>query len=205
MILVSGWFATREQRRKGDRGWTLPLLRDHDKGELPSLAKFQLLLWTGIASFAVLWVSFVRLFSGLDALMPLLPTNLLGIVGIGIITTPISGKQSESYADIRRGLLGTEAQPTEFARIELALKNQWSSMLLELKNGKYVSSLTRLQMFLWTVTGVTIYALVLLGAMSGTAIVTATETVSIPDLDEIFVALMGLSQVGFVAGKTVKV
>lgn len=206
VVFIGGWFATREQRKTGDHGWILPLLRDHDKGGLPSLSKFQLLLWTAIASFAVLWVSFVRLFSGLDALMPQLPTNLLGIVGIGIITTPISVKQSEIlYVEGRKKLIGAPNVETVFEKREKELKDQWSSMLLELKNGKYVSSLTRLQMFLWTITGVTIYALVLLGTMSGTAILTATETLSIPDLDEVFVGLMGLSQVGFVAGKAAKV
>ena len=60
-------------------------------------------------------------------------------------------------------------------------------------------------MLLWTLTGVTIYALILLGTMSGTAVLTATETLSLPDLDEVFVALMGLSQVGFIGGKAASI
>ncbi len=200
-ILVVGWLFGEEKGAKR-RMWILPLLRDHDKEGLPSLAKFQLLLWTAIVSFAVLWVVFIRLSSGVDALFPQFPTNLLGIVGIGIITTPVAGHESTArYPRLLAtpGLRGDRPQKPE------DLKYQWRSMLLELKvvNNQvtYVPSLTRLQMLLWTLVGVTTYALVLYTFMTGAAVVAATETLSVPDLDQVFLALMGISQVGFIGGK----
>ncbi len=216
VFIVGGLVGEKEEKSR--RKWILPLLRDHDKEGLPSLAKFQLLLWTGIVSFAVLWVAFVRLFSGADALFPQLPTTLLGIVGVGIIATPVSGHESTMrYVPLMAKFKETRSRTQEVQ----TLRNRWRSMLLEPRpvaptpaaapnpppnpasnpELKYVPSLTRLQMLLWTLVGVTIYALVLLSFMLGPAVVAATETLSVPDLDQIFLALMGISQVGFIGGK----
>ena len=194
-ILITTLFlirlATKHVEQEGEkRRFLLALLKD--SGGWPSLAVFQLVLWGAIVAFAVLWVSSVRLVSGLNVLMPEIPANLLAILLISVGVTPGSAYMSNKKY--------TWKPSSDDAKH----KNHWHSMLQEkASDGKYYPSPTRVQMLLWTVVAVIIYFISLVATMSSAETLMAIEGLSLPDLDEVFLVLMGLSQTGYLGGKAV--
>jgi len=155
-----------------------------DGSGFPSLARFQFLFWTIIIMYAVLSVFFTRLFMGNPEIPIDIPENLLILMGISIavpfVSMPLSGIK---YGD-RRPSKGT---------IDDADRRSLSTMLME--NGKITVS--RFQMFAWTWISIIVY----LGYFFSHILTSDVNELSVPDIPQIFVFLMGLTQAGYVGTK----
>ncbi|MBV9179016.1 MAG: hypothetical protein JO297_18455 [Nitrososphaeraceae archaeon] len=156
-----------------------------DIGGFPSLARFQFLLWTSIVMFTLLGVYFIRLLMGSMMFPTAIPVNLLIILGISvavpIISNPIS---SIKYGDRRP--VGQMLNDSNRRRL--------STMLME--NEK--PSLFRFQMFAWTIISIIVF----LGYFfSTTTFINDINKLGVPDVPDIFVYIIGISQVAYIAGK----
>jgi hypothetical protein len=157
-----------------------------DGSGFPSLARFQFLLWTFIVLFAVLGVLLIRLFMGISEIPNDIPENLLILTGISIavpfVSNPISGIK---YGE-RKPPMGT---------LRDVDRRRLATMLME--NEK--PTVSRFQMFAWTIISIIIY----LGFFFSQTIVLLNNVneLVVPDIPQVFVYLMGLSQAGYVGVK----
>jgi hypothetical protein len=124
-------------------------------------------------------------------------------LGISAVVPAASlGLNPIKYGAIYKASIGAVPSATSKDPAErfAALDKGWSSILLE--GGS--SSVTRLQMFVWTWIGIFIYLTVFLGALY-TLTLSSSSTqlneVRLPDVDPTLAVLMGISQGSFVAGK----
>jgi len=187
IVASTVWLLRKNKTRKF---YFLDLARDVDG--YPSLARFQFLSWTITILFTILSISLTRLMVGAE-LIPLdkLPSNLIALMGISVSVTPASayisklkyGEPSISGQELTNEQLKTERKTLPFA-----------GMLFE--SGR--PSLTRFQMFSWTIISITIF----LGKLGSIFVLKRTITeFTIPDIETIMVLLMGLSQGAYVGGK----
>jgi hypothetical protein len=152
----------------------------------PSLARFQFLLWTFVTSFSVTSVFFIRMFMGTPQLPNDIPQNLLILTGISIAVPFVSNPLSTAKYGARKPT-ATTLQPTDRRRL--------ATMLME--NEKITVS--RFQMFLWTWISIIIY-LAYFFSQTTFLLVDANKLI-VPDIPQIFVYLMGLSQAGYIGNK----
>ena len=182
--IVSGIFIFVNYSLKGSNMKFGDIIRDG--GGFPSLARFQFLLWTFIVLFAVLGVLLIRLFMGISEIPNDIPENLLILTGISIavpfVSNPISGIK-----------YGERKPPTGTLRD--VHRRRLATMLME--NDK--PTVSRFQMFAWTIISIIVY----LGFFFSQTIflLTAVNELEVPDIPQIFVYLMGLSQAGYVGVK----
>jgi hypothetical protein len=158
-----------------------------------SLSIFQFFIWTLVIIYAILVIYLVRLFSGVSDLhsfgIPINVIILMGIsIGVPIITGLTSSRHRQTYTqyadetidsmqnDVPRQAAGTADRRSGFAE-----------MLKE--NGK--PSLSRFQMFILTWISITVYLFVFFSKVFEAP--ENPQNLSIPDIDPIFVVLMGLS------------
>jgi hypothetical protein len=148
----------------------------------PSLARFQLLVWTFVIVFAFLVVSFVRILSGVPP-PTTLPPYILTLLGINAGSTVISYGQSggKYYPNLT---VAPQEPPQPL-----------STMLEE--NSQF--SVTRFQMLSWTLVAVLIF----LGAFFTTManLPSPLTQLDIPDVSSTLVALTGISQGAYLTGK----
>ena len=156
-----------------------------DGSGFPSLARFQFLLWTLIVTFAVLSVSFIRLFMGIPGIPNDIPENLLILMGISVAVPFVSIPLSSIKYGNRR--------PTTIGTITEQDRRSLKTMLME--NDKITVS--RFQMFAWTWISIIIY----LGFFFLETVSNDVNTLVVPDIPQIFVYLMGLTQVGYLGTK----
>jgi hypothetical protein len=147
----------------------------------PSLAKFQLLLWTIIVTFAFFGIYLTRIFEGVLTPPPMIPTNLLTLMGISVIV-PALNKKASAY---RYGIAHPPA-PDGTKTVSMLQENN-------------TLELTRLQMFSWTLVSITIYLLLLYSTVVSK--MGDAQNLILPDIDGTLVVLMGLSQAGYLGGK----
>jgi hypothetical protein len=157
-----------------------------DGNGFPSLARFQFLLWTFVALFSVMGVFLIRLFMGIPGIVNEIPENLLILTGISLAVPIVSSPISSMKYGERKPPTGTL---TDTDRRRLA------TMLME--NEKITVS--RFQMFAWTIISIIVY----LGFFFSETIVLLDDVneLEVPDIPQVFVYLMGLSQVGYVGVK----
>ena len=157
-----------------------------DGSGFPSLARFQFLLWTFILMFAVLSVYFIRLFMGTPQLPNDLPTNLLILTGISVAVPFVSNPISTIKYGGTKPASGT---------LKEGDRRRLATMLME--NEK--PTVSRFQMFAWTIISIIIY----LGFFFSTTtfLLDDVNALSVPDIPQIFVVLMGLSQTAYVGNK----
>ena len=136
--------------------------------------------------FAVLGIFLIRLFNGISEIPSEIPENLLILTGISVavpyVSNPISGMK---YGE-RRPPTGTL---TDLDSRRLA------TMLME--NEK--PTVSRFQMFAWTIISIIVY----LGFFFSQKILLLNEVneLVVPDIPQVFVYLMGLSQAGYIGVK----
>jgi hypothetical protein len=182
--IVSGIFIFVNYSLKGSNMKFGDIIRDGSG--FPSLARFQFLLWTFIVLFAVLGVLLIRLFMGISEIPNDIPENLLILTGISVavpfVSNPISGIK-----------YGERKPPTGTLRDED--RRRLATMLME--NDK--PTVSRFQMFAWTIISIIVY----LGFFFSQTIFLLTDVneLEFPDIPQIFVYLMGLSQAGYVGVK----
>jgi hypothetical protein len=167
-----------------------------DDNWYPSLAIFQFLLWTGIVLFSYLWISLISLFTGTGFLTDI-PYNLILVMGISAAVPVIGAVVSEvKYGETTPpSIATTKSVPSDQLRRKLP---GFKTMLME--NGKI--TLPRFQMFAWTWIGIIAYLGLLFWEVGGK--LGYLENISLPELPILFVSLMGLSQVTYLAAKSVK-
>lgn len=164
-----------------------------DSAGYPSLARFQFLVWTMVVIFSFATVSLIRLYGGVLDIPGEIPENLLTLMGISVAVTPVSAYvSSKKYGEtIYEELTNEQIQKEK-------RKKKWEGMLLE----NHRPSLTRFQMFSWTILSVFLYLSLFLTSMRALD-ENAIRTFVLPDVDFTLVMLMGLSQGAYVGGKFV--
>ena len=151
----------------------------------PSLALFQFFLWTIVILFAFTLVSFLRGFAG-DLNQVAVPNNLLILMGLSVATPVVSTAiSSTKYPNTTTSFGPPKKLPG------------YSSMLQE--NDK--PSLTRFQMFLWTGVSILFFLFHLFSNIA--ASLDNVDKLSLPNVDDLMVALMGISQGAYIGGKIV--
>jgi hypothetical protein len=169
---------------------------------VPSLSLFQFLLWTIVISFSYIWISAISIYSGDLRFSTEIPPNLYLLLGISVAVPLISVGYTKSaynpYTPARA--------PEKLPPFGMMLKNK----------GKI--ALNRFQMFLWTIVSIVLYLSIVVGTVTGMAVIgndtggvnaTADESgamapvPSLPDIDPTLVYLMGLSQAGYLGGRLV--
>lgn len=154
-----------------------------------SLANFQFFVWTLVFIFALTTIYFVRLFNGNFNSIENIPPQLLLLMGISVAVTPISGAISE--------IKYPEKQEAAVAAGDDKSKS-FAGMLME--GG--MPSITRYQMFAWTLISALIYLFIVYSTLFNTNLKDTTNLI-LPDIDTTLVFLMGLSQAGYIGGKFV--
>jgi len=144
----------------------------------PSLALVQFLCWTLVVIFCFTTVSLIRYLGGVLDIPGNIPENLLILMGLSVTVTPIS-----AYISIKK--YGEPGKP-----------GGWESMLLENEQ----PSLSRFQMFSWTILSIFLYLLLFFSTLKELDI-TKLQDLFLPDIDSTLVWLMGLSQGAYVGGK----
>ena len=156
-----------------------------DENWYPSLALFQFLLWTFIIVFAFLGIYLTRIFGGYSGIPVEIPVNLLLVMGISVSVPIITSKASN-----------IKYKSSTISRERPDPPHPLSGMLKE--NDKI--TLTRFQMFSWTWIGIMVYLFILFSTVVTTDNITK---LGLPDLPNVFVVLMGISQGSYLGGKFV--
>ena len=185
IAIVSGIFIFVAYSLKGRGMKFSDIIRDG--GGFPSLARFQFLAWTFILMFVVLSVYFIRLFMGTPVLPEGIPANLLILTGISIAVPFVSNPLSSMKYGDRKPTNGT---------MKVSDRRRLATMLME--NEKVTVS--RFQMFAWTVISIIIYLVFFFSKT--TFLLTDVNGLTVPDIPQIFVYVMGLSQAAYVGNKS---
>jgi hypothetical protein len=156
---------------------------------VPSLSLFQFFAWTIVIAFSFFGIYLLRIFEG--EFFPFIenfgnfPSNLLLLMGISVAVPIISIGYTRKEYEI------PEERPQKLPPF---------SMMFQQK-GRI--TLNRFQMFLWTWIGIIIYLMIVFGTVSEAIVTSNITQLSLPNVDSILVALMGLSQVGYLGGRFV--
>ena len=150
----------------------------------PSLASFQFFVWTVIISFSYLFIELLRLRAGIITFPESFPANLLLLMGISV-AVPIASEKIAPYIRCETPV----DRPDVLPRLE--------TMFMD--NDKL--TLSRVQMFLWTMIAVILYIYLLFNTVF--AFANDVTTLGIPDIDVTLVVLMGLSQGAYLGNKLI--
>lgn len=165
-----------------------------DENWYPSLAYFQFLLWTVIVMFTYFGLNLARYFSGSVTFLGM-PENLVILMGLSAAVPVINNVVSQvKYASTTP----VSEPPTRVPpAAETRNKNLPGFKTILMENDKI--TLPRFQMFAWTWISIIVY-LVLVYSKVATGLGNV-ENLSLPDLNILFVTLMGLSQGAYVTNK----
>ncbi len=158
-----------------------------DKHWYPSLALLQFFAWTLVIIFAFFGIYLIRLFNGISDPPTEIPLFLFALMGISIATPILNAKVSSIVYQTKNST--PVKKPVHLPG--------FSTMLQE--NGKIV--LTRFQMFSWTWIAIIVYLIVLFSDVQNAVNVTNFEELVLPDIDPVFLVLMGISQGAYLGGK----
>lgn len=153
----------------------------------PSLSRTQFLIWTFVVGIVFMWVLLLKIWyvyensKVIDISTLTMPDNLLWLMGISSFTAIAS-----------KGLSFFKYKGTK-KNADKCL-NVWHMFT---ENGKL--SLTRYQMFLWTVISVLTYFGLLLGNIFHSY--NNLGALTLPDCPQVLLALMGVSQATYLGGK----
>ena len=163
----------------------------------PSLSRFQFLLWTWVAVFALTFVYFVRIFGGVfgppEGGVPYYLLSLIGIsTAVPVVSTAISSFRNDSGEPVQDEM--SQVKTAAVGKQQTPSRPPYSKMLEE--DGR--PTLGRFQMFLWTWISIGIYLVIVFSTVTHTSEV---QKLILPDVDPTFVILMGLSQAGYLTLK----
>jgi hypothetical protein len=146
----------------------------------PSLALFQFTLWTIVIIVVFFGIYLFGVLSGYGSIMLNIPINLLVVMGLSTSS----------------GAVGFVLSRRNYGRKPIPRPTSNYPFLDMLKeNGKM--TITRFQMFSWTFIGIAYY----LASVLIKFLAPSNDIMSIPDLPETFVFLMGISQFSYLMGK----
>lgn len=169
---------TTQQTRLSD------IIRDDDG--FPSLARLQFFTWTLIVFFAFLAIFFIKWYNGTPELPETLPNNLLILMGISIAVPIISSGVSRVKYGNRPSISGTLGDSD---------RRSLSTMLME--NGQF--AISRFQMFAWT--WITVISYLIVFGSEAISFMHSPVDLQFPDVSQIYIALMGLSQGAYIGSK----
>lgn len=181
--LVLFYVASLLGRKISGKTGLVPLISEEDK--YPSLARFQLLLWTFVIVFAFVTISFVRIFSGVLASVSF-TTNILTLLGVSVASPVIS-------AGVSQAKYSTGGKPLEDAK-------DYKSLYTMVEENT-VFSVTRFQMLAWTFVSVIIFLATLFTLLSN--LPSPLSQLGLPDVNSALVTLSGISQGAYLLGKGV--
>ncbi|MBN2335849.1 IPT/TIG domain-containing protein [Candidatus Bathyarchaeota archaeon] len=193
LVLLTGWIIKLRNKKYG----FFDMMRGNDG--YPSLSRFQFLLWTLAILFSYLSVYLTRINCGCLQVMTDIDPALFALMGISVATPLASGYLSTvKYGEVTIPSESDgekDGRKREEAMASKDIKDKgFSTMLME--GGR--PSLTRFQMFSWTLVGVIIYLATVMRILYGAAM--PTDAV-LPPIDPTLVVLMGISQGVYVGGK----
>lgn len=165
----------------------------YDSDWYPSLSSAQFFLWTFVIATLFLWVCLIKLSAyifdkGTIEFTLEIPENIFLLMGLSGITA-VASKGASIYK------YGIDKKATERPK-EL---QELPTMLLE--NGK--ASLTRYQMFFWTVISVFVYIIYFF--LDLYKHLNDINNLTLPDIPLVLVVLMGISQATYIGGKLASV
>lgn len=159
------------------------IVRDFDW--FPSLSRLQFFAWTAVVLFTYLFITLIRILAG-AGLPDGLSENILILMGISI-ASPIT---AAPISHIKYPQVNPNPPPPN------PLPG-FATMLEE--HGK--PSVSRVQMFAWTWIGIIVYVSILITDLSEK--VGDVNVLKVPDIDPMFLVLMGISQTAYISGKVV--
>lgn len=157
----------------------------------PSLSLFQFFLWTVVILFSFIFLTIIRidhhLLPSLSAFVstPTIPSTLLVLMGISVTTPIVSTALSSNKYSIGSSFDPPDRLPGLGTMLQEGCK----------------PSLTRFQMFAWTLISIAIFF--------GSTYVTIADNLdnvtnlSLPNVDPTLLVLMGISQIAYIGGKAV--
>jgi hypothetical protein len=163
----------------------------------PSLAKFQFFIWTTVLAFIFLSVYLIRISGGETSWLPVVSQETLGLLGISIGTATLGNAISRVKYDssLSKKIPRSSSVP------------KFYTLLIE--GNKPV--LYRYQLFIWTVIGIGIYLSVsfaeinaVVNNVSSNLVVMNIQPLKqlkIANVEPTIVAITGLSQAAYLAGK----
>jgi hypothetical protein len=161
------------------------IIRDFDWH--PSLSRLQFCAWTVVVLFTYLFITLVRIFAG-SGLPDGLSENLLILMGISVASPVTSAPISQiKYPQVSSNTPPPNPLPG------------YATMLEE--HGK--PSVSRIQMFAWTWIGIIVYLSILYANLNEKLVAGDVSGLQIPDIDQTFLVLMGISQTAYISGKVV--
>jgi len=150
----------------------------------PTLSKFQFLLWTLVIAFSYLALQIIIVigtdYSG-DYLLNNVPENLLALMGISVAVPIINANIKEAKKVVKRG------------------NDKFFGTMFYNPEGKL--DLARLQMFLWTIIGISIFLYTLFDQI---LTLSTIDKLFLPDVSPTLLILMGLSQTAYLGSKIAK-
>ena len=161
------------------------IIRDFDW--YPSLSRLQFFTWTVVVLFTYLFITLIRIFAG-AGLPDGLSENLLILMGISV-ASPVA---SAPISHIKYPQASSNSPPPN------PLPG-YATMLEE--HGK--PSVSRIQMFAWTWIGIIVYLSILFTNLNEKMALGDVNGLQIPDIDQMFLVLMGISQTAYISGKMV--
>ena len=150
----------------------------------PTLSKFQFWLWTMVISFTFLSLQIMKIIvtdyaTGQDYLIQDIPENLLAMMGISV-AVPIAAS----------GITNKMNKTSKIGTV-----TSFGSMF---RNFEGNLDLSRLQMFIWTIIGISIYLHVFIDQVFT---LESVDQLFLPDVSPTLVILMGLSQTAYLGSK----
>jgi hypothetical protein len=142
-----------------------------------SLSKLQLLMWTCAVVFAYVYLVLCRAFIHWDTRLPDIPAGVAPLLGMSLGTAVLS-----AGVTVARGPKGAGPQFPSAADFISA-------------GGEVIAE--RLQFFVWTLVGVA-------GFVMGVLVADPANLSDLPEVPTNFLSLMGISSVGYLAGKSVR-
>ncbi len=190
-----------------------------------SLSYLQLLIWTYVISFAFLFIYFFRIFWGDYTIHGELPQNLLALLGISggatvssrLIGEPQRNETQQTDNSKKENPTDTgNSQETQDNKKQVEKKSNIDREFHTLfYGGKNQFTLSKFQMFLWTVICVTVYIFFFIAYVNNAVYqldpvdnkLTETQrhelvnNLTIPDVNNVMLVLMGLSQASYLGVK----
>jgi len=157
----------------------------NDKG-YPTLSKFQFLLWTIVIAFTFFSITTIIVIgtdysTEQDYFIKDVPENLLAMMGISVAVPIVASSKTRRTKKIKK-----QDDSRSFGAMFLNLQGNLD--------------LARLQMFLWTIIGISIY---LHTVFDEILTVTSSGELFLPDVSPTLLILMGLSQGAYLGSKFV--
>jgi hypothetical protein len=198
LILLGVLYTLRDRWKRGAplrAGW-ISLIAEEDG--FPSLARFQLLIWTLVVIFAFATVAIIRILSYVPESssplsMPTLSMNVLTLLGVNAASPAISAGLSRGKY---RGVV-TNAKATSDGVPDKKL-DDYQPLYTMLQENK-IFSVTRFQMLSWTIVALIVFVFTFLNLLANPQ--SGLSSLTVPDVSSTLVDLTGISQGIYLLGK----